>query len=116
MGRPHLSDEVMSRPRTAFPTESVRTVDALHLATALVFQDALGAVHVVPFDERIRATAVALDLAILPAPPPRSSTLTGLPANMDSRVRGNDEQGDGLLARRPLAMQLARMIRSRPPL
>ena len=65
-----LSDEVMSRARTAFPTEPVRTLDALHLATALVFHDALGAVHVLSFDDRVRANVLALGLKLLPATMP----------------------------------------------
>ena len=61
-----LSDEVTTRARAAFPAEPVQTLDALHLATALIFQDALGEVHILSFDERIRANGVALDLVVLP--------------------------------------------------
>ena len=61
-----LSDEVTARARVAFPAEPVRTLDALHLATALIFQDALGVIHVLSLDERIRANVVALDLVVLP--------------------------------------------------
>ena len=65
-----LSDDVMARARAAFPTEQVRTLDALHLATALIFQEALGNVHLLSFDERIRANAVALGLPVVPTTMP----------------------------------------------
>lgn len=61
-----LSDEVTSRARAAFPSEPVRTLDALHLATALIFHEALGEVHVLSFDERLRVNVVALGLVVLP--------------------------------------------------
>lgn len=61
-----LSDEVTSRARAAFPSEPVRTLDALHLSTAIIFHDALGAVHVLSFDERIRDNVAALGLDVLP--------------------------------------------------
>ncbi len=65
-----LSDDVMARARAAFPTEQVRTLDALHLATALIFQEALGNVHLLSFDERIRANALALGLPVVPTTMP----------------------------------------------
>jgi predicted nucleic acid-binding protein len=65
-----LSDDVMARARAALPTEPVRTLDALHLATALIFQEALGNVHLLSFDERIRANALALGLPVVPTTMP----------------------------------------------
>ena len=61
-----LSDRVMARARGTFPNEPVRTLDALHIATALVFHEALGAVAVLSFDERIRANARALGMTVTP--------------------------------------------------
>jgi predicted nucleic acid-binding protein len=61
-----LSDDVMARARAAFPSEPIRTLDALHLATALIFHEALGDVHILSFDERIRTNAAALGLAVEP--------------------------------------------------
>lgn len=61
-----LSERVMLRARGSFPAEPVRTLDALHLATALIFQEALGDVSIVSFDERIRENARALGMKVLP--------------------------------------------------
>lgn len=61
-----ISDLVADRARAAFPREPVRTLDALHLASALVFAEALGAVRVLSLDARVRENAVALGFAIAP--------------------------------------------------
>lgn len=62
-----LSARVADRARGAFPTEPVRTLDALHLATAAIFADALGAVRVLSLDDRVRNNAVALGMPVAPA-------------------------------------------------
>ena len=62
-----VSDQVAALARGAFPDEPVRTLDAVHLATALVFHEAIGAVHVLSFDERVRGNAAALGMTVLPA-------------------------------------------------
>jgi uncharacterized protein len=61
-----LSERIMTRARGLFPAEPVRTLDALHIATALVFQEAFGAVSVLSFDDRIRENARALGMVIAP--------------------------------------------------
>lgn len=61
-----LSDQVMSRARAPFPLEPIRTLDALHLATALIFREALGDVWLLSLDERIRDNARALGIPVLP--------------------------------------------------
>jgi uncharacterized protein len=61
-----ISDRVAHRARGPFPLEPVRTLDALHLATAIVFDDALGKVRVLSIDDRIRGNASALGLAVDP--------------------------------------------------
>ena len=60
-----LSDRVLARARGEFPVESVRTLDGLHLATAVLLQEGLGRLTMLSFDERIRANAERLgfDLA-----------------------------------------------------
>jgi predicted nucleic acid-binding protein len=63
-----LTERVTARARGTFPVEPVRTLDALHLATALVFHEALGSVVVLSFDERVRQNAQALGLPISPSP------------------------------------------------
>ena len=62
-----LSDRVLSRARSSFPSEPIRMLDALHLATALIFREALGDVCVLSFDERIRGNARALGLPVTPS-------------------------------------------------
>ena len=47
-------------------TKNLRTLDAIHLASALVARDAFGPVAMLTLDERMRETARALDLALLP--------------------------------------------------
>lgn len=62
-----LDGRVLDRARTRFPHEPVRTLDALHLATAMQFHEALGAVTMVSLDQRIRAHAGALGFEVAPA-------------------------------------------------
>ena len=61
-----LTDGVVARARATFQVEPVRTLDALHLATALILQEAVGPLAVLSLDERVRANATALGLAVLP--------------------------------------------------
>lgn len=49
-----------------FPNEPVRTLDALHLATAVLFREALGSVTMVSLDERVRSNASGLGLEVAP--------------------------------------------------
>jgi uncharacterized protein len=59
-------EPVQRRAMAPFPAEPVRTLDALHLATAITFRDAGLEVTVVSLDHRVRGNATALDLPILP--------------------------------------------------
>jgi len=61
-----ISDRVADRARASFPREPVRTLDALHLASALVFAEALGGVCVLSLDDRVRENAAALGFALAP--------------------------------------------------
>lgn len=61
-----LSSQVLSRARAPFPVEPVRTLDALHLATALAFREALPSLTVVSLDERVRDNARELGLPLIP--------------------------------------------------
>lgn len=61
-----LSDRVLARGRARFPAEPVRTLDALHLATAQIFQEGLGRVTMLTLDDRIRTNAAALGLEVAP--------------------------------------------------
>jgi len=61
-----VSDRVLARARAGFPEEPVRTLDAIHLATASLFRDAIGPMTLLSFDERIRSNARALGLEVGP--------------------------------------------------
>jgi predicted nucleic acid-binding protein len=58
-----ISDQVLARAGRAFPVEPVRTLDAIHLATALEFAAAFPDLHVLTFDSRVRDNAEALGLS-----------------------------------------------------
>ncbi|MGH7616205.1 MAG: type II toxin-antitoxin system VapC family toxin [Gemmatimonadaceae bacterium] len=62
-----ISERVAARARGAFPHEPVRTLDALHLATAVVFAETLGSLRVLSLDDRVRNNAIALGLPVVPA-------------------------------------------------
>jgi predicted nucleic acid-binding protein len=61
-----LTGPVVTRAGERFPAEPVRTLDALHLATAALFHGQLGAVTVASLDDRVRDNARALGLAVAP--------------------------------------------------
>ncbi len=55
-----ISADVRARAEGRFPVEPVRTLDALHLATALLFTSAYEDVSILTFDDRIARNAEAL--------------------------------------------------------
>lgn len=61
-----ISDRVAERASGPFPHEPVRTLDALHLATALVFAEAFGSLRVLSLDDRIRSNVKALGMSLSP--------------------------------------------------
>ena len=58
-----VSDEVLTRASARFPVEPVRTLDAIHLATALSFTKALPDIRVLSLDRRILQNAEALGIS-----------------------------------------------------
>ncbi len=62
-----ISDRVAERARGVFPREPVRTLDAIHLATAFVIAEALGELRVLSLDDRVRENAAAFGLTVIPA-------------------------------------------------
>ncbi|MGC4000999.1 MAG: PIN domain-containing protein [Anaeromyxobacter sp.] len=58
---------VLERAGRAFPVEPVRTLDAIHLATALALSAADIDVEVVSCDQRVRDNAIALGFRVTPA-------------------------------------------------
>ena len=63
-----LGDEVLEQARGAFPREPVRTLDAIHLASAMLLQRAIGELDVLSLDDRLRANAQELGMRVVPAP------------------------------------------------
>jgi len=61
-----ISPEVASRAEQAFPVEPVRTLDAIHLASALLLRNSVPDLVVVSTDERIRANASQLGFELFP--------------------------------------------------
>jgi len=60
--RMSVSDEVLRRAGRTFPVEPVRTLDAIHLATALEFTAVYPDLRVLSYDQRIRGNAEALGI------------------------------------------------------
>lgn len=61
-----MTGPVLAGARARFPVEPVRTLDALHLATAVLFHEQLGGVVVASLDDRVRDNARALGMAVAP--------------------------------------------------
>lgn len=61
-----ISPEVVDRARRSFPGEPIRTLDAIHLASALVARSAMPGLQMLSLDERIRKAANGLGLGLQP--------------------------------------------------
>ncbi|MBI3783991.1 MAG: type II toxin-antitoxin system VapC family toxin [Deltaproteobacteria bacterium] len=61
-----VTSEVARRAEERFPAEPLRTLDALHLASALVLNEAAPGLAVLTTDDRIRSNAVQLGFSTLP--------------------------------------------------
>jgi predicted nucleic acid-binding protein len=62
-----ISGEIVERARQPFPGEPIRTLDAIHLASALVARSAVPGLALLSLDSRIRAAARKLGLSLQPA-------------------------------------------------
>jgi predicted nucleic acid-binding protein len=58
-----ISQEVRERAAQVFPLEPVRTLDAIHLATALIFMRVFPSLELLSFDSRILRNAESLGIA-----------------------------------------------------
>lgn len=61
-----LRREVLDRARASFPDDRIRSLDAIHLASAVVARESLGDMDLLSLDERIRSNAAALGFRVLP--------------------------------------------------
>jgi len=59
-----VTDAVLARVRRPFPVEPIRTLDALHLATAELLGEPPALITVVTRDVRVRDNALALGYAV----------------------------------------------------
>jgi uncharacterized protein with PIN domain len=61
-----LSEDVIARARRPFPEEPIRSLDAVHLASALVARSAVAGLALLSLDTRIRTSARHLGFRVLP--------------------------------------------------
>lgn len=62
-----LDREVLERARRRFPEEPIRTLDALHLASALAARSVISDLALLSLDQRVRDNGAALGFDVLPA-------------------------------------------------
>jgi len=62
-----IEGDVVERARRPFPVEPVRTLDALHLSSAVVASARVTDLAILSLDERVRAAGRALGLPVVPA-------------------------------------------------
>ena len=61
-----IDQPVRDRAGEPFPVEPVRALDAIHLATCIEIERALGPVTVLSVDQRVRDNALRLGLRVVP--------------------------------------------------
>ena len=61
-----MTGSILERARQKFPHEPVRTLDAIHLATAMHFRAAFPELVVVSLDDRVCENASALAMVVAP--------------------------------------------------
>jgi predicted nucleic acid-binding protein len=61
-----IAPEIVDRARRRFPIEPIRTLDALHLSSAMLASSATDDFAVLTLDERIRKNAIEIGLSIRP--------------------------------------------------
>lgn len=65
--RLRLIDEIVERARESFPEEPIRSLDALHLASASITRSAIPEATLLSLDDRVRRSGQGLGLTVLPA-------------------------------------------------
>ena len=61
-----IAPEVVERCRLTFPAEPVRTLEAIHLASALLGRTAIAGLQLLSLDDRMRRNGRALGFTVLP--------------------------------------------------
>ncbi len=62
-----IAAEIVDRARQPFPEEPIRTLDAIHMASAMTARTAVAGLKLLSLDDRIRRSAKKLGLQVLPA-------------------------------------------------
>ena len=62
-----LSDDVLAGAARPFPTEPVRTLDAIHVASAVLGRTAIPELALLSLDDRVRRAGRGLEFPLLPA-------------------------------------------------
>lgn len=62
----NLAEEILDRARRPFPGEPIRTLDALHLASALTLRASIPELAVLSLDNRIRSVSADLGFEVFP--------------------------------------------------
>lgn len=62
-----IGPEIVERSRRPFPSEPIRTLDAIHLASLLVARSAVAGLELLSLDDRIRKAALGLGVRVHPA-------------------------------------------------
>jgi len=62
-----IAPEIVDRARQPFPGEPIRSLDAIHLASALAARAASAGLGLLSLDDRIRRAGTRLGLQVLPA-------------------------------------------------
>jgi len=65
-----LDAAVAERARRPFPAEPIRTLDAIHLATAALAHSLVPEMTLLSLDKRVRGSARQMGFALLPEPEP----------------------------------------------
>ena len=61
-----VAPEIVERARQPFPGEPIRTLDAIHLASALTARTAIAGLMLLSLDDRVRKAGKRLGLGIIP--------------------------------------------------
>ena len=61
-----VSPDIVERARLPFPAEPIRTLDAIHLASALAVRSAVPGIELLTLDDRIRRAAKQLGFEVKP--------------------------------------------------
>lgn len=86
-----LDEEITERARRPFPQEPVRTLDAIHLASALVARKAVADITMLSLDDRVRMAADRLGFPLAPSDTDLSGPTDGDETPTEARDAPADE-------------------------